>query len=936
MANYGPNVWYTQGNTGINPFDLLTANNAAGATLTQAGIYVPSGALILVAVTEFGSVTAGSLSDGGTNTYTLLTSELMSGSVGIVMLFYTLNALALTNATFTYTKGLTGDKASMSLQYVLGIAASSAVDATVTAVAQGSSTTPSVISGAPGTTGEYIVGVVGWDGGGAYTLTNVAPFATPFDTVNTQNAASLGGGCWNSSATTAVTYAPTLSTTAPWASIIAGFKPASAPIGWWAVAPFSVSASVSFGALYRQLAPVAVGNERVFVVTTPGTNAGSEPAWTITKGGQTTSNTAVYTEVTGQPAVNGDDAAATTAATSASTAAGSNVLTFSAVPANMSVGLLALNKSTAAVIPGRTTVMAFTPTTVTLSNNVAGAGVGNGDTIAFSNTPQWQDIGLGGATAVTTGYVIQDKTGAHLFIVTTGGNTGTTEPTWNTTTGASTTDSGVTWKCLGATGAFSKLAAPHARLTNARAWGAAGNVFWIADNHAEIQSLSMSLKGPGTITSPDYNLCFDHTASLPPSSSNLKSAATITNSANTAINVYGYSYYYGCQFLSQATSGTALQLANAVYTNLDTCVFNLNGGSGTALFSIGSASGISYARLHNTQVSFSAVGQTIKFGSGNYVWDATPNAIQGSALPTILIQNSTVSGSANIRDVDFSAYTSGTIIGAGSTGAFNFILRDCKFNSGATIAATPANASGSRVDVITSDSIASTYQQQRYWYQGTLVPDTTVTMTGGASDGVTAIAWKITTTANVVWPFPFETFPIGLFFPNSLWSNGLGLSSNFNVRGIVNAAAVPLNDQLWMEVEYLGSATSTLGSFATTGKTSPIASGISLTADTTAWDSQVAARQNSHAYSVGNTITVGGGQVWFCTTSGTSAGSQPGGYTSAADGTSVTDGTAVFRAGCRFVMNVSVTPQLAGYIYARIKAAGVSTSYWIDPLIQAS
>ena len=129
MANYGPNVWYTQGNTGINPFDLLTANNAAGATLTQAGIYVPSGALILVAVTEFGSVTAGSLSDGGTNTYTLLTSELMSGSVGIVMLFYTLNALALTNATFTYTKGLTGDKASMSLQYVLGIAASSAVDA---------------------------------------------------------------------------------------------------------------------------------------------------------------------------------------------------------------------------------------------------------------------------------------------------------------------------------------------------------------------------------------------------------------------------------------------------------------------------------------------------------------------------------------------------------------------------------------------------------------------------------------------------------------------------------------------------------------------------------------------------------------------------------------------------------------------------------------
>lgn len=68
------------------------------------------------------------------------------------------------------------------------------------------------------------------------------------------------------------------------------------------------------------------------------------------------------------------------------TAAGNNVLNFAAVPTGLTFGSL-VDDDTAAVIPNSTTVVSFTATTVTLSANVTGGGVGNGDSIRFHNNP---------------------------------------------------------------------------------------------------------------------------------------------------------------------------------------------------------------------------------------------------------------------------------------------------------------------------------------------------------------------------------------------------------------------------------------------------------------------------------------------------------------------------------------------------------------------
>jgi hypothetical protein len=75
--------------------------------------------------------------------------------------------------------------------------------------------------------------------------------------------------------------------------------------------------------------------------------------------------------------------AAGSSTTNATTSAANNVLHFASVPVTIYVGAT-ITDSTASVIPAGTTVTAITQFTVTLSANVTGGGVGNGDTIKWS------------------------------------------------------------------------------------------------------------------------------------------------------------------------------------------------------------------------------------------------------------------------------------------------------------------------------------------------------------------------------------------------------------------------------------------------------------------------------------------------------------------------------------------------------------------------
>jgi hypothetical protein len=74
--------------------------------------------------------------------------------------------------------------------------------------------------------------------------------------------------------------------------------------------------------------------------------------------------------------------------TNGTTAAANATLHFTAVPAAILPGMVIADLTTGAVIPSGTTVVSKTATTVVMSQNATGAGVGNGNSIQFSiNTP---------------------------------------------------------------------------------------------------------------------------------------------------------------------------------------------------------------------------------------------------------------------------------------------------------------------------------------------------------------------------------------------------------------------------------------------------------------------------------------------------------------------------------------------------------------------
>lgn len=98
------------------------------------------------------------------------------------------------------------------------------------------------------------------------------------------------------------------------------------------------------------------------------------------------------------------------AATNATTAAGNATLHFASTPAWIVAGMTVRDITTPSAISAGTTVLSVTGTTVVMSANAAGAGVGSGDTIGFSAWPASSaSVGTEPATtpaSVTNGAVV--------------------------------------------------------------------------------------------------------------------------------------------------------------------------------------------------------------------------------------------------------------------------------------------------------------------------------------------------------------------------------------------------------------------------------------------------------------------------------------------------------------------------------------------------
>jgi hypothetical protein len=520
-----------------------------------------------------------------------------------------------------------------------------------------------------------------------------------------------------------------------------------------------------------------------------------------------------------------------------------------------------------------------------------GASAVNGD---LTNTPTWSGF-KAISSAVTLGAIIQRNNGASYWICSTAGSTGASEPAWsNNTAGTTQTDSTVTWTCLGAVGNFTGGQAPHARLANACAgtWFAAGNTVYVGDNHAETQATAINISAAGTATAVAKIICHNHSGSYPPTASDLATGASVSTTAavNLGLTIpVGTTYFYGLSFIAGVGSSGAGSIAvttsagaSVIFAGCSLRCASTSAALGVSI-SLGSTSQGAVITLIATTVSFGNAAQAMGVNVAVFYWGSTGSVLaSGSSVPTTLI--SLASSVANLLSIalealDLSQITGNIFSNSASTSVGNVLIKDCKLN--ATAAVSVASNNGQTVQIVRSDSGATGYKSARYQYEGAETTETSITRVGGASDPTgQAQSRKIVTTANAQWLRPFKAEPY------AIWNPTAGANVTVTVCGTINAGTLPNNDDIWLEVEYLGSATSPLGTILSTTKTNLLAANAAVASDGSTWNS-----------------------------GGSGAGWSP------------------FKL---VAVLSSPQPGLAGYLHARVRAAKPSMTVYIDPSVQLS
>lgn len=411
---------------------------------------------------------------------------------------------------------------------------------------------------------------------------------------------------------------------------------------------------------------------------------------------------------------------------------------------------------------------------------------------------------------------------------------------------------------------------------------AAGDDFWVSEDHAETQASALTATSKGTAANPCKIYCVDHSGSVPPVAADLRTTATITTTGNNSITLNGFAFVYGIAFIagSGATGTASINLSSG--SNFDwrmelcSLIISTTGASSRIQINGGFSSATFNLLLRNCTITFGATGQGFLNQGGRL--EMNGGSVSGEIIPTTIFSGSDLVPSAyKLSGVDLSAIGSGkNICSVAASIMVDLILIDCKLGASVSISTGSVVASGgSRVRVVNCDSANTSYRYFKQTYQGTITHEATIVRTGGATDGTTPISRKMVTTANSKIYSPLESDYV------TFWNESL---SAVTVLVPVITDNVTLTDaECWVEVEELGTS----------------------------------------GYSLGVTVSD------RCTTILTT----PANQTTDSSSTWTTTG---LTTPVKQLLSVTFTPASKGPVRARVMLAKPSTTVYFDPLILSS
>jgi hypothetical protein len=398
---------------------------------------------------------------------------------------------------------------------------------------------------------------------------------------------------------------------------------------------------------------------------------------------------------------------------------------------------------------------------------------------------------------------------------------------------------------------------PFATWADAAATGSAVDAIdtagdrWLFDyRHSESTAGAVTLIVAGTPADPSQLLSVTQTGGAGISA--LTAGAVIATTGASTITMRGSFYAYGIKLQAgSSTSNASINMTNAgaeqqVY---ESCQFVLAGNNSGGRIAAGWAATSVNVEWLGCDVSFSNASQAIA-PSGKFVWRGG-SILSGSASPAttgLLVPSNSRVSSALVDGVDLSNGGSGMNLIASSIGGgeFRAVFRNCKLPaswSGAMFAgAVGVSMRGELRSCSAGDVNYALWVED---YAGSIKHETTLVKTGGASDGTTPLSWVMASSANAEYPAIILRSP-----EIQKWNETTGSAITVTVDFLHDSATNLQDDEIWLEVEYLGTSGFPLAVFVDDAAADVIATPADQTTSAATWTTTGMSNPNEQKMSV--------------------------------------------------------------------------------------
>ena len=338
-------------------------------------------------------------------------------------------------------------------------------------------------------------------------------------------------------------------------------------------------------------------------------------------------------------------------------------------------------------------------------------------------------------------------------------------------------DSGLTWALAKAT------------LTGAAAASAAGDTIYVSHVHNESTAGSIGFSLTGGLGNGRKVICVNDGAE-PPTALATTAVISATGSANITISLSN-GYCYGITF--QAAGD--LTCASETAVTFENCNFVLITGSGG-----GSAIRFGYRTiLINPGFKLFDVNQDIVFQPDCIIRGGS--IISGGAAQ---VQFSISVSNLLVENFDFSNFNVNGSLFGGDQERISAKFRNCKSPASwvGGIYAVPLTIGQSRVELVNFNNADTNYQ---LWVEdtfGTVKDEIVFVRSGGATDGTTPLSWEMVSTTSA-WAFPFRALKTVDFHR---WIEDVGSPITVTVEILHDSATNLQDDEVWLEVQYLGTS----------------------------------------------------------------------------------------------------------------------------------